>query len=367
MKHIRLFLVMAIILLVTPTLAFPGNFGFTSANPLPNATVVTSEYTDDLVGITNNPTNSDTVVWYLWEGTTVGATTDAINSVNLILSGPPDLEWTLTIPAATINSLADGDYIWDVIATDDGDGQTSHINGGPFTFTVDLVNLPVPADGATLTGPGWTDFSFADNGADWYYMWIGYGADAADPYGYTALVKWYQADDDSFAGTPGAGICTGGVCTLPRDDTTMIYVGGNEKYEWWITYWSDAKPDYLNQWEGTSFTINYPPPTTTMPSTSPASGLTTTAPAEITWNQDAGTLWYQVWVGPNDYSETIHYGWSFADDICNNNVCTVDTSTKTFVSGTTYEMWMEFWGPGGYSAWGDVSGNPLSFTYEPNP
>lgn len=365
MKQTKLFLIVMMILVPMTVLAAPGPFGFTSANPLPDGTLITDEYTEDLVGITNSPTRSDIVVWHLWEGDTVGTVDNAIASINLILTPPPDLEWTLTIPADTLNNLNDGDYIWDIIATDNADGSTTSISGGPFTFSVDFLDLPIPADGGTVSGPGWTEFSFEDRGGDWYLIWVGYGAASSNPYGYTAFTGWYQADDDSVFGTPGAGICANGVCTIPADDTIGAYIGGNENYEWWITYYSEAMPDFMNQWENTRFTLAYPAPATTLPDTTPVDGMTvTTAPTEITWAQDAGTLWYQVWLGPNDYTDTLETGWYFADDICANNVCSIDVSAATFVPGTSYEMWFEFWGPGGYAAWGDIANSPLNFGYE---
>lgn len=366
MKPVKFLIVAIIFLVALPSLAVPDNFGL-KVNPLPDGTTVSENFRLPVLMITQAPNNTTGMDWYLWAGTTVGTVEEAIATTVLYPISSPEDEWLLYLPAVTMNELEEGEYIWTIIATDANDGDsTTEVTGGPFTFTVDRPNAPIPISGSTLVGPGWPDFTFIDTGADWYQVWVGHGADAASPYVYTGIFKWYQADDDSVSATPGDGICGEGVCTLPAEDTTNVYVGGNEAYEWWLQSWSSA--DGLSDWELiTSFELDYPSPATLLPASTPADDSTVSAiPTEITWDAEQGTLWYYIDFAEASANSSLFSDWVFAGDLCAEGMCAFDLAGEgiSLNDTTTYEMAFEFWGPGGYRMFDNITDNPLTFTVE---
>jgi len=375
MKALKFVLIIALVLLAMPTLATPSPFNVKS-NPIlgydkdnDDPPVITEDFTDPLIIVSNPSSNATWMKFFLWAGSTPGTVETALQEIEMVLIESPEEEAFLIIPVDTINSLYDGEYTWAIVAYDATDGTYQFMKEVFLNFTIDRPGVPTPDNGEELTSV--IDFTFPDNGYDWYQVWIGYGADATQPYGYQAIFKWYQADDQSVFGTPGEGICEEGVCTLPAVDVSMVYGGGNESYEWWLTYYSEDAPNVDYQWVKIStFTVNIstdPPPTTLPASISPADDSTVNSiPTEITWDEIPGVLWYQINLGASDASESLYLAWVFAGNLCVEGLCTLDLAAEeiTLDDMTTYEMAFEFWGPGGYSMFDDITDNPLTFTIE---
>lgn len=382
MKHFTkrfavLLAVVAMIFVAIPALAVPGTFDFLDENPVPTGTTLEALLESDITFQVTEPTDATSVTWYVWAGTTPGTTGDALTSVPFSVVTPEvgDPYYEGTVLASTVNGLDNGTYAWDIIAVDANDNDTTtSITGGPFTFTASFPDPPriQPADGVTIDSAPWPQFTFADNGADWYQIWIGHGEDAAVPYGYQGLFKWYQADDDSQEGVQGDGICNlEGVCTIPAEDLINVYAGGNEVYEWWMTdYFSgESAADIEAGWNVTTFDVSYPEPATVITNPVPGDGQTVAnPPAAITWDADAGTLWYQVWLGRADYiGDPLAFDWFPASEICAEGTCSVEVNSSDFEDMTAYELWVEFWGPNGYTmftGFDNAPDAPVSFTYD---
>ena len=187
-----------------------------------------------------------------------------------------------------------------------------------------------PTDGQTVSdGLSWQKFTFEhSNGIQWYGVWVGPGQ--RDGYSTTAHYNWYEA----------SVICNGSVCTLP--DELWLTDG---TYEWWMTYWSPDFQDYTRHWNRTTFTMIFGQPTLNrdVPPQLP--------PQALTWTYDGKAQWYQVWVGPDDYSSSVVYNWFDAREKCSASLCTLDVNPDDFAPGN-YEWYMEVWGPGAYLDWG---------------
>lgn len=234
-------------------------------------------------------------------------------------------------------------------------------DGAAYFFTVpsapnELPGRTYPTNNAVLTGDNasnWDNFSFTHiPGIEWYYVWIG----SAD-YSNTYLYEWFPATDDSTGAQSGSGICdlATNICRIPRD---LWLTNGN--YSWWMTYWSPTSSDFTSAWNETKFTVNFDVPQMAFN----VNGLTTTLteqPANFTWNRDPSALWYQIWIGPDDYNTTTYFDWVDATEICVLDKCTLDVGSLTFQNGS-YEIWAQIWGPNGYLDWTDVSNAPTQFT-----
>jgi len=216
-------------------------------------------------------------------------------------------------------------------------------NDAPATQQPPRIN---PLDQAVVTGANFTpNFEFEHiDGIEWYGMWIGTTTPAVT----TALYQWYPAFDNSNGASTGEGICdaVSGVCTVPDD----IYVI-NGDYVWWMTYWGPLAEDVENQWNSTTFTVNFAAPGT----------ITRNAPSvpynTLTWERDPNVLWYQLWSGTLSPVTTAAHGWYEADEICTATLCTLPL--KRSLTAGSYAWWMEAWGPGGYATWAENG----EFTY----
>ncbi|GAB4529619.1 MAG: hypothetical protein OHK0046_49650 [Anaerolineae bacterium] len=194
-----------------------------------------------------------------------------------------------------------------------------------------------PSPGISIFGragyvpyPSWQ----AVDAAEWYHVYIAY-ADGA-----VLLNQWY----------PAADICSGGVCTIPD----AIWAARNSAIQWWVGYWrSDFdSDDVLRTYQASSYSVNFYP-NIPFQSFSSLVGLTPTGSTSgdnvtFQWYPERSSLWYQMWVGPADYSTTTYLNWINSYESCDDDLCTV--VLPELASGD-YEYWLQSWNPGMLTDW----------------
>ncbi|GAB4527245.1 MAG: hypothetical protein OHK0046_44870 [Anaerolineae bacterium] len=167
----------------------------------------------------------------------------------------------------------------------------------------------------------------AVSGAAWYHVFV-----SSPDLSQVFFDKWYMA----------SAVCNGNTCTTPDD----IWLVGNGEFAWWMTYWSESiGADYLNLYNESRFTLSLPQPGTTT-GTAPTGNVS--GSITLQWNANPNALWYQVWAGPADYSDTSYLQWLNGSEVCAGGVCEVNIGT---LAANDYEFWLQAWNPAGQTDW----------------
>lgn len=171
--------------------------------------------------------------------------------------------------------------------------------------------------------------------AQWYNVFI-----ATPDFSTIFLNAWYRASQ----------VCSGDVCSIPAD----VWLVGSGEFAWWMSYYYDGMSEnYLTLYEDSSFSITMPLP----------GGVTPLGPTDeviggtgviLQWQAEPNALWYQIWAGPADYSDTVIVNWYDARNVCENSgVCSI-VVPRTFQPGDQ-EFWLQAWNPRGITEWALMS------------
>lgn len=233
------------------------------------------------------------------------------------------------------------------------------INGQTFQWvnfeTVTINGLPpvVTAPTGTISTPyGNPTYTWTDTGAESYELavWLMTPTVPA-AYAPSTLMYWGQGLTDD-------AICNGSTCSL--DPTTLTETARlvNGQYQAWVRRTDGA-------WNGPFvFTLNAPPPA---PLTTLAMTGTDTLRPTVGWTlagNEANANWFRVYLIPTRlfnsgiYTPTVD-AWFSRVDLCggaNGTTCALQSGVD-LIDDTAYSLFVQSYGPGGYSVGGAEYGN----------
>jgi len=211
---------------------------------------------------------------------------------------------------------------------------------GPFPFSLDAPPPTIPTlETTTGTDSGISTLNWTLNDAAVNASWFRLIVTPTDPAGNKIVDQWVRRAD----------LCevNGTTCRYPlstlRNGTT---------YQYWLqTYgpggFAIGGPDGAASWAGPSvFQVTTRiAQTPSQIAVDPRQGR----PA-VTWLYDPNASWYRVYLGPNPNGDNYRQ-WHRADTICDlmTRVCTVEPAIDWNISGNPYQVWVQGWGPQGYS------------------
>lgn len=240
---------------------------------------------------------------------------------------------TEAVCTGTACSAALGPWLWTEnkaytvhLSAERGDDIASHISV--------QMNVDIPAASAmAFTAPTDTDTSrptvtwdATGSNASYFRLFVGPSDDLGNPAFFDWLARAEVCSDN--------GVGDDCAFTLPVD------LMDDTEYQAWM---HSAGPGGLaEQWVGPGlFTLDIPLPELVQNITvDPRNGR-----PEVTWDADANTLWYHIYMGGNGvaYDE-----WHEAATICDAGTCTLRPTINW--PGGTYAIWMQAWGPAGFSS-----------------
>ncbi len=177
-----------------------------------------------------------------------------------------------------------------------------------------IIDKLTPTDGAVIRQGNVTFQWRHDNAAQYYWIWVGSGADAPI--------------NEAFAAT---NLCQGLTCTLVQS----IPEGD---YEWWMSGWSAATG--FGPWgEGTAFSVGQ----TVEPIFPVNQDLVTSGEdwGRMQWSHNNRYSWYGIYIVGTQSPGALR--WFEAADVCSGLTCTADLFPNMITNGTYY-YWM-----GGYN------------------
>jgi len=295
--------------------------------------VSTEEATPDVtetVVATEDPSTTDEPTGTPDMTETVVATEDPTST------GTPEVTATETVVVVTQDPDDDDD---------DDDGTTTPTPVNPTAITVIY-----PTGGAAITQVSeyqtriqWLPV----DGAQWYHVFLIEDDDDDDDDNTIFYNTWYPATDEVGASNGLAGVCDEALC-----QTTVDLWLSDDDYVLWMGYWNESLgPNYAQTYAASPFEIDFDDPE--VPTNAQVQPATDQSNAALVWDADDHTLWYRIWFGPADYSETVVFQWFAAQDICNAETCTVALPNSP--AQGDYELWMELWGPDEYERWERVA------------
>lgn len=159
-----------------------------------------------------------------------------------------------------------------------------------------------------------------------------------------------SAGNDVFTKTVSADeACNGNTCSVDAnaanadallDGNYNFFVRAKLNGTW--SAWSNAK----------AFTVDSP--AADLPQLNPPTNADSLNPT-LVWKAGPGALWFQIYLAPtNDLSAPAIQVWVDRNQVCtgdNNADCSYDVS-KALLEGTEYSLYMQAWGPGGFSTGG---------------
>jgi hypothetical protein len=183
-------------------------FDFVEENPVEDGSTFTELFTEDIeFEVTDPGADTDQVGFWLFAGDAIAGPV-----VASFMFTDSDPNWTGTLEADVLNNIGQGEFTWSIYAHDSVTNVWTEIDNGPFSFTIDAEN-PVridPANGDTVDSSDWADFTFEDNGASWYNLYIGLVEEGVYN---QSIYKWYDA----------SVICDEeDICTIPVEDTYYV-------------------------------------------------------------------------------------------------------------------------------------------------
>lgn len=199
-----------------------------------------------------------------------------------------------------------------------------------------------PMDEADITEGGQYNRNFYwehVDGIEWYHVVLAH-------YGEIVFDQWYEASEHC---DQSDMYCVSG----------DIWLSGAGQYEWWITRWNaEIGEDYQLMYEESTFSLNIPLPNPPSAPELQLANMSDTTPV-IYWLNGADALWYEIWVGPANYSSTSHTGWYDRAMDCDGEGCSFEMVDPLTMG--SYEVWGRSWNPTGMSNWNLVG----EFTVQP--
>jgi hypothetical protein len=226
--------------------------------------------------------------------------------------------------------------------------------------------IPAPADLA-VTGVdtlpvlptfSWTHTTEGDfvAPADWYNL------EVVDADGNVAASDWYPVD----------AICTGTSCTV--DTTNFGLASAAFSGEPFLPSWGMTNGDYtltVSFWteDGglsdntatATFNVNFGGVEAITRVSPPLSeGSLTDSTVSFSWEADPNALYYQLWAGTSDFSESVVVQWYAKSDL----TCMVDETTMVetcsvaaglFTNTGEYDWYVQGWGPAGVGPWQETA------------
>lgn len=243
---------------------------------------------------------------------------------------------TCTTPAI---SLPNGKITWWMTASGT-DSESGITYPGHWNSSVFYVGPPPPGEVKTGGPAGTIDansitFNWEDTAnATWYQVFV------QGPNSGQSRQKWFADSDETLEGVDYDGVCNNGDCIVTAPETGWWFTNGT--YTWYVRAWG---PGGLGPWsDSDTFTLNRAKPDNLVIN-APAGA--TAGPVTISWERNANSAWYRLWVGASDLSRKDHYQWHEAETVCNVSTCSVDV-TMPAGEGIIY---LRAWGPAGMSSW----------------
>ncbi len=186
-----------------------------------------------------------------------------------------------------------------------------------------------------------------DTTAEYYHLYI-----SSPDFSNLIHDQWYSVGNNSF-GLPKA-ICSGLTCTAKPNINP-----GSGTYVVWMRSWGNNSPSTggveNSGWNKSSnFSIsNARPANTTAQVANTSSG-----DIIVNWQGANFATWYQLWIGTSQNStpsyQPKYTGWHLAEDLgCENaGTCTFDPGGN--LPDGEYEIWMQVYGPAGFSTDSDA-------------
>ncbi|GAB4511494.1 MAG: hypothetical protein OHK0046_09660 [Anaerolineae bacterium] len=308
-------------------------------NDLVDIGAVELQFDDWQTGVTATPTMTNTA-------TPTATNTPTSTSTSVVNVTPTPTETTDANATATPTSTSEGDATLTPTATTDTDATvtpTPTPTDAPSTATATPTSDPLALTPTATQNPNGTVMNLdgtLDNGvilptfrwtvtdvADWYQLVI------TTPDGIVVFDRWF----------PAAEICDGLTCTFTP--TLADFPGGllNGIYIWLINEWRESTNEVIKLGES-SFTVNVPAPAVS----DEIEVLLNSARPILIIPDDPGATWFQIWIGPADYSRTDYIQWvPKADMTCEAGLCKY--YPFAFPPNGNYEIWMQTWGPAGYA------------------
>jgi hypothetical protein len=188
------------------------------------------------------------------------------------------------------------------------------------------ATLISPSGTISTTGPTYT--WNADSYSTYYLLWVN------DSTG-NRINKWYTAAQAGCAG--GTGICA------VTPEPTLAKCSAR----WWIQTWG---PRGYGPWsDGMAFTVQGPGKTTLV---SPSGTISTTVPT-YTWNADAYSTWYLLWVDDGTKKNKIKTWYTAAQAGCSGGAGTCAVTPPTTLIAGSYTWWIQTWSADCSGAWSD--------------
>jgi hypothetical protein len=305
------------------------SMGFTVPEGLPGKATLVSP---SGVINTNTPTYtwnavSSSTFYYLWvEDSTGGAIKQWYTASDAGCAGGTG---TCSVTPAT--AVAAGSDKW-WIQTWNAVGYGPWSTGMAFTAPV-----PPPPGKATLVSPSgtiinnWSAYAWnADAHSTWYLLWV-------DDSTGNKIKQWYTAAQ---TGCPaGTGICS------IASETALA--AGSAK--WWIQTWNSG--GYGPWSDNMAFTVPAPVFSGKATLVSPLGTVTGTAPI-YTWNVDANSTWYYLWVDDSTGNK-IKQWYTAAQAGCSSGAGTCSVTPGVALAAGSAKWWVQTWNPNGLGPWSD--------------
>jgi hypothetical protein len=227
-----------------------------------------------------------------------------------------------------INGLTNGVYDWWLASYSDGTGVSN------YTMTSFSLNAPSPAAPENITvapNQGRPTLTWTDSPAAlWYQLYIYGGEQTFD--------RWYFIED----------VCAEGTCTV---EPAIDWPAGT--YAVWMRSWGPG--GFSADWnQGPDLVL------ADTPAAAP-SALAFASADSITWTAGANSTWYQLTISPTDDTWTWDMGWFPAADlgcVAPAATCTYTNADLTQLPAGDYTLAARAWGPGGLSAFAEVTATP---------
>ena len=191
---------------------------------------------------------------------------------------------------------------------------------------------------STLVSPSvtiinnWSAYAWkADAHSTWYLLWVN---DSAG----NRIKQWYTADQ--------AGCSSGTETCSVTSDVTLAAGSAN----WWIQTWNSVG---YGPW-GDSMAFTVPSPVFSGKATliSPSGSDTSTTPI-YTWNVDANSTWYYLWVNDSTGNK-IKQWYTAAQAGCASGTQKCSVKPDVTLASGSFKWWVQTWNPNGLGPWSDA-------------
>ena len=212
----------------------------------------------------------------------------------------------------------------------------------PLEFAVDIpapgdVTPVTPEDQLTIDGTNMVTFTWepASQSGVSQPDWVNLVVDGPE-----SLNKWYAASEVCvFTGTYQ--------CSVEEP----LYTNG--AYTWTAQSWAWVS-GFGPLSAASAFTLDIQQPG--LIANIGPTGVGVAPQASVSWDESGPAVFYQVYLGTDDYSETLFFGWLAEEDICNDGICSLDAPQP--LDGS-YAIFIQGWSPAGF---GGFNTQPVTFS-----